>query len=212
MDDGLIDCIILYYSNQLIFLFYFLAELEEASPDAHTPESEELRVLMEEGAWGCNEATGSNERHYVTVPSYPAYAEADTAAISSRLEAILGKPSDEIREEDLTPEIAQQVLGVKPQSDVEEDLAAAEERSLVEEFKRAIDFNMGRTGAGISKKSRSTAAPTRPKEGWSLVVTPLGKDAEQPYVADADGVKRELNADEALMVQRKTPRPRRRIL
>lgn len=198
--------------QQRIMAILALKELEAASPDAQDPEAEELRSMMEGAVWGCIEATGSGERHVVTVPSYPAYAQADTAAVMSRLEAAVGKPSSEITDEDLTPEIAQQVLGVKPHSVVEEELAAAEEANLVEEFKRALDFNMGKTGTDISRGNRRHAAPKRPEEGWSLTVTPLGPDAAEPYIAQPDGSRRPLNPDEALLVERKTPRPRRKVV
>jgi Eukaryotic mitochondrial regulator protein len=199
--------------QQRVMAIISLKELEEATEAAESPEAEELRSLMEEGVWNCSEATGSGEKHIVTVPSYPNYAEADMAAVMTRLEAALGKPISEISEEDLTPEIAQHVLGVKPQAILEEDLADKEEANLIEEFKRALDYNLGKTGQGISRLNRKTAAPQRPKEGWSLLVKPLGKEAEEkPYVSGPDGVKRELNEDEALMVERQTPRPRRRVL
>lgn len=186
--------------------------MEAASPDAQDPEAEELRAMMEGGVWGCLEATGSGERHIVTVPSYPAYAQADSAAVMSRLEAAVGKPSSEITDADLTPEIAQQVLGVKPHSVVEEELAASEEANLVEEFKRALDFNMGNTGTDISRGNRRHAAPKRPDEGWSLAVTPLGPNAAEAYIAQPDGTRRPLNPDEALLAERKTPRPRRKVV
>jgi hypothetical protein len=199
--------------QQRVMAIIALKELEEATEAAESPEAEELRSLMEKEVWNCNEATGSGEKHIVTVPSYPNYAEADTAVVMTRLEAVVGKPISEISEEDLTPEIAQEVLGVKPQAALEEDLAQKEETNLIEEFKRALDYNLGKTGQGLSRTSRKTAAPQRPKEGWSLLVKPLGKETdEHPYVSGPDGVKRELTEDEALMVERQTPRPRRRVL
>jgi len=199
--------------QQRVMAIIALKELEEATEAAESSEAEELRALMEKGVWNCNEATGSGERHVVIVPSYPNYAEADTAAVMTRLEAILGKSISEISEEDLTPEIAQEVLGVKPQAALEEDLAQKEEANLIEEFKRALDYNLGKTGQGLSRMNRRTAAPQRPKEGWNILVKPLGKDTEkQPYVSGPDGVKRELTEDEALMVERQTPRPRRKVL
>ncbi|KAG7670767.1 hypothetical protein Ndes2437A_g04390 [Nannochloris sp. 'desiccata'] len=199
--------------QQRVMAIVALKELEEATEAAESPEAEELRSLMEEGVWNCNEATGSGEQHIVTVPSYPNYAEADTAAVMTKLEAVVGKSVSEISEEDLTPEIAQEVLGVKPQAALEEDLAQKEEANLIEEFKRALDYNLGKTGQGLSRMNRRTAAPQRPKEGWSLLVKPLGNETEeQPYVSGPDGVKRELTEDEALMVERQTPRPRRRVL
>jgi hypothetical protein len=199
--------------QQRVMAIIALKELEEATDAAESPEAEELRFLMEEGVWGCNEPTGSGEKHIVTVPSYPNYAEADTAAVMTRLEAVVGKSVSEISEEDLTPEIAQKVLGVKPQAMLEDDLAEKEEANLIEEFKRALEYNLGKTGQGISRLNRRIAAPQRPKEGWSLLVKPLGKETEEkPYVSSPDGVKRELTEDEALMVERQTPRPRRRVL
>jgi hypothetical protein len=199
--------------QQRVMAIIALKELEEATNAAESPEAEELRALMEEGVWNCNEATGSGEKHIVTVPSYPNYAEADTEAVMTRLEAVVGKSISEISEEDLTPEIAQEVLGVKPQAVLEDDLAQKEEANLINEFKRALDYNLGKTGQGISRSNRKTAAPQRPKEGWSLLVKPLGKETEEkPYVSGPDGTKRELNEDEALMVERQTPLPRRRVL
>lgn len=44
------------------------------------------------------------------------------------------------------------------------------------------------------------------------MVKPLGQSDEEPYVAEATGGRREPNADEALLLKRQTPRPRRRIL
>lgn len=201
--------------EQRVMAILALKEQEAAAKaEGKVPEgAEELRELMEDEIWGCREATGAGERHFVNLPSYPAYKELDTDKVMSRLEAVLGRPIDEISEEDLTPEVAQSVLGVKSAAQWEEDLAAKEERHLVEEFKAALDFNLGRSGQGISRDSRRTVALTRPEEGWSLVVTPLGKGVgEGPYVATPQGKRRELTGDEQLLVKRKTPKRRRRIL
>lgn len=198
--------------RQRVLAILALKELEAGDPEAGSEEAEAVRRGMEEGVWGCFEPTGSGERHVVTVPSYPAYAQADPSKILSRLEAVVGKPAAEIGEADLTPAVAEAVLGVLPQGRLEEELAAAEEAAMEGEFKAALDYNMGRTGAGLARAGRKTKARARPEGGWPLLVKPLGGGDEEPYVATPDGEKRELSPDEALEVERQTPRPRRRIL
>jgi len=185
---------------------------------------EEFRRLMEDMAFPCKEAAGSGERHFVTLSSFPAYAEIETSTLLKRLEEVVGKQADDIEPEELTPDIARQVFGVKSVEELQEELAEKEEASLVAEFQKALEFNLERIGQGLSKGNRRIDVPKRPKEGWSLLVTPLGHNKDTgvkdmggmqaervPFVARPDGSRRELNADEALLIERKTPRPRRRI-
>ena len=69
----------------------------------------------------------------------------------------------------------------------------------------------------------------KPKGGWGLMVIPLTGDnsskakarakregkvmvGEKPYVAYADGTRREINADEEEMFRRRKIRPARKLL
>ncbi len=65
-------------------------------------------------------------------------------------------------------------------------------------------------GAGILRNSRKVCAPTRPAVGWSLVVRPLD-DGSKPFVAQPDGSRRELDASEQLYLERKRPKPRKKL-
>ncbi|EFN53015.1 hypothetical protein CHLNCDRAFT_137501 [Chlorella variabilis] len=99
---------------------------------------------------------------------------------------------------------------------LEQELAEKEEEHLVAEFRRSLDYNLGKTGASLSRSSRKKHPPKRPEGGWGLLVQPLGKAARsgerQPYVSAPDGSQRELTADEKLHVERQQPRPRSKIL
>uniref|UniRef100_A0A1D2A1B0 Uncharacterized protein n=2 Tax=Auxenochlorella protothecoides TaxID=3075 RepID=A0A1D2A1B0_AUXPR len=202
--------------EQRVHAILALKELEAKALSAALPEDARaalLRVAEEDAELGSDVGvSGEGERHHVILPSYPNYEEMDLAAFSSRLEARLGKPMAEISEADLTPAIAKEVLGLESKEEVEARLAAAEEATLVEEFTSRLAYNLGKEGAGLQRKSRRTHFPRRPPTGWNLVVKPLGQSDEEPYVAEATGGRREPNADEALLLKRQTPRPRRRIL
>lgn len=70
-------------------------------------------------------------------------------------------------------------------------------------------------------RSRVTASPRRPAAGWSLVVTPLGKQKDAPFVVDppggggagaaGPGGRRAPGPAEALLLSRRVPKPRRRL-
>ena len=191
-----------------------LAIIRLKDMEGDDPEGDEAAKVMER-ALQCHQGIGSNEKHYTTLPSFPAYARVEQEKVIPELEKVLGKSIEDIAEDDITPEVARQVFGIKSIEEMEEIVAAREEQHLVEEFKQKLDYNLGITGTTISRESRRTKAPRRPKEGWNLVITPLGKESKmkhQRYVAMPDGSKRELNEDEKLYMERKRPRPRRRIL
>jgi len=136
-----------------------------------------------EAVFGTSER-GAGERYYVDVPTYPSF------------EVLTAEEANE-----RTPG-----LKVDP-----EKLAMREERELVRAFKEKLDYNTGVIGASLKKESRRTHAAKRPKGGFGLLVTPLGKDATEPYVAEADGTKRPLNDDEEVFRRQRTIKPRRRI-
>ena len=136
-----------------------------------------------EAVFGTSER-GAGERHYVDVPTYPSF------------EVLT---SSEARER--TPG-----LKVDP-----EKLALREERELVRTFKERLDFNAGVTGTSLKRESRRKHAAKRPVGGFGLLVTPLGKNAPDPYVAEANGEKRPLNDDEEVFRKQRTIKPRRRI-
>lgn len=75
-------------------------------------------------------------------------------------------------------------------------------------------FSAARAGSG---RSRKTGAPRRPKEGWALVVTPLGGGStgidahEQAYVAAPGGARRPPSAAEADELRKKRVKPRRKL-
>lgn len=189
-------------------------EAQAAAAGEVSEESKELAEVMEEEVFPeCHETTGSGERHVVILPSYPQFQEIDQATAISRLEAKLGKRAEEITDDDLTPELAREVLGYVSKEEVEERLAAAEEASMVADFRRNLEYNMGKAGQSISRRSRGVHPPRRPRGGWSLVVRPLGgKQHQQPFVATPDGKRRELTPDEQLYLQRQTPQPRRKVV
>lgn len=190
-----------------------LKELEANSQDENSIGDEVAKVM--EQVLQCHQGIGSNEKHYTTLPSFPAYARLQQEDVIPELEKVLGKSIEDITVDDITPEVSKQVFGTKTLEEMEDVVAAREEKHLVEEFKQRLDYNLGMTGKTISRDSRRTKAPRRPKEGWSLIITPIGKESKmkhERYVAMPDGSQRELNQDELLYMERKKPRPRRRIL
>lgn len=168
-----------------------------------------------------DEIIGSGERNHVVLPSYPNYkelTEEDADRLAALLEKRLGKRFDDIQLEDMTPEVTQELLaaaGVSKEA-VEEELAMREEEHAVAEFRQALEFNLGKTGTSLHRDSRKTHPPTRPAEGWSLLVTPLGKAARegvrQAYVVAPDGSQRELTEDEQLNLAKQQPRPRYKVV
>lgn len=201
--------------QQRVMAILALQEIEETY-EWKSKEEEEMaekyRKYMEEEVFQCYETVGADEKHIVDLPSYPTYATVDAETASRRLEEVLGKPAAEISEEEITPEICRQVIGVKSIEELEEEIAEREEDMMVREFKERLDYNMGKIGKSLQRKKGKRFAPKRPEEGWSLVVTPLGEKKEDHYVAMPDGSKRELNEDEMLLIERKTPKPRRKIV
>jgi len=186
----------------------------EADPVSKEPKAKEIRKLMEH-VLQAKKAIGSGERHIVEIPSYPAYAKVQEKDIISGLEKVLGKSANDIKPEEITREVAHKAVGIKPVEEIEEEVAARQEKGLVEEFRLKLDYNLGLVATTISRDSRRTKAPTRPKEGWSLVVNPVGKETKakhQVYVAQPDGSRRELTEDEKFYIERKKPRPRRKII
>lgn len=178
------------------------------------PIAQQSSTLMQ-NVLRCDQGIGSNEKHHVSLPSFPEYAQIRQEDVVPALEKALGKSIEDITTEDITPELSKEILGIKSLEEQEEVVAAREEANLVEEFQRKLDFNLGLIGKTISRESRRTKAPMRPKEGWSLVVTPIGKESKlkhERYIATPDGTQRKLNEDEELYMERKTPRRRRKIL
>ena len=191
-----------------------LAILRLKELEVEDPVGDEAAKVMER-ALHCHQGIGSNERHYTMLPSFPAYAHVEKEKVIPVLESILGKKIEDITVDDITPELSKQVFGIQSLEDMEDIVAAREEKHMVEEFKQRLDYNLGITGKTISRDSRRTKATRRPEEGWSLVITPIGKESKmkhERYVAMPDGTQRELNQDEKLYMERKRPRPRRRIL
>ncbi|GAB4821535.1 hypothetical protein N2152v2_008581 [Parachlorella kessleri] len=203
--------------QQRVMAILALKQMEAEARAKGVKLQDEVQEIMDTEVHECIEAVGSGERHYAVLPSYPNYKELDTREVVSRLEAKLGKPMDQITEEDLSPELAREVLGVVSKEEVEEQISAREETAMVEEFTRNLQYNMGLVGDGIKRASRKSHAPRRPREGWGLVVTPLGEtsnplqQAKKSFVAQPDGTRRELTEDELLYLQRAAPRPRRKL-
>lgn len=68
-------------------------------------------------------------------------------------------------------------------------------------------------GASLDRRSRSKHAPSRPAEGWSMVVHDISKKGyKQQYVAMPNGKTRSLNADERVYLERKQPKRRKHIV
>ena len=201
--------------QQRVMAILALKEMEAKENLLDDPEAN-ARAKAYDEKYGNYAMTGSGERHYVNIPSFPNYLELDEKEVIRKVAEKTGKSVEQIVEEGLTPEAAFKILGLKTKEEIEEELAVKEEETLIKEFKAALDFNLGKTGTGISRQSLKKSAPRRPSEGWSFVVTPLGNNAkeknEKPYVAQPDGNIRPLNESEALHIERKTPKPRRRIM
>lgn len=161
-----------------------LARMEREMLDQGKQIFPELREIARK-AYGPGYAKGNGERHIAFVPTYPRYKLV----------------SPEEVEDVQTPSYEELV---QKRSREEEDV-------LVQEFKERLDFNTGVTGKGLSRQSRFINAPRRPKEGWSLMIKPLGKNAPAEYVGLPDGTQREPNEDELLFIRQKMPRLRRRI-
>ena len=74
------------------------------------------------------------------------------------------------------------------------------------------------TGKTLMRGGRRSKPPQRPKEGWTMVVKQLGKQHKGPggvpaaYAALPDSTRRELTEDEELLLERQTPKPRRRLV
>jgi len=150
---------------------------------------------------------GTGERFVASVPTYPSYAIVPDDLPAERMPVAGG------------------LLG---------DTSAAIEAEMVAEFTENLRRHSammgldgpGAPGAGLTLKSRVTKAPSRPAQGWSLVVKPLdqsvGKGAggvsardararAASFVALPGGGRRELNADEAELLKSQRVRPRRRL-
>ena len=191
-----------------------LMENQSADGNQETSIASQVAQVMER-ALQCTQGIGSDERHHVELPSFPAYAELDKGEVISALEKVLERSISDVSVEDITADVANRVFGTNSIREMESVVAVREERHLVEEFKERLDYNLGITGQTIARDSRRTKAVRRPKEGWSLLVTPIGKESKAKYerfVALPDGSTRDLTADEHLYVARKTPKQRRRIL
>ena len=97
------------------------------------------------------------------------------------------------------------------------------DRVMIAEFTTRLKRNTGQLGGGLARKSRVTHSPARPAGGWPLLVKPLGfgQNTEwvartappqaTPFVALPSGQRRELNADEADMIDSQRVKPRRRF-
>lgn len=200
-------------SQQRVMAILALKDMEAEKKIEEDPEAMKVTRAFYDH-YRCWEHRGSGERHHVILPSRPNYKEVDESMVREKL----GKRSvtNQEEEEAISSEAAAQALGLRSQEEIEDELAAREEEMLVKEFKRALDYNLGKIGTGIHRKTSSTLRPRRPPEGWSLVIKPLGKEAKEkkvePYVAQPDGTKRALNESEALYMERKTPKPRRKII
>lgn len=111
----------------------------------------EPRGAQEDEARGAT-YSGGGERHHVVLPSVPNYQEPDMDAFVARLEAAVGKPADQITDEDLTPEVAALALGVQTHEEAERRAAAEQEAMLIAEFRNRLDYNLGRVrrrGKGV---------------------------------------------------------------
>lgn len=206
--------------QQRVMAILALKEREQQAREAGQPLYTQLAEFFED-MHDAHETRGSGEKHHVVLPSYPNYkelTEEDADRLAALLESRLGKKFDDIEPEDITPEIRQELLtaaGIDKEG-LEDELAAKEEEHLVAEFRRSLEYNLGKTGTSLSRSSRKKHPPKRPEGGWHLLVQPLGKAARSgerhAYVAAPDGSQRELTADELLMLERQQPRPRSKIL
>ena len=126
-----------------------------------------------------------------------------------------GTPEHELRE-------------ILPKYLTDDERAANEEKELVRQFRANLEYNTGAAAPGLNRKGRHKHPTGRPKGGYGLLVTPLvndnGKKAHarakregrslkppKPYVAYADGTKRDLNDDEEVMMRRRKVMPFRRL-
>ncbi|KAL4855826.1 Pyrophosphate-energized vacuolar membrane proton pump [Chlorella vulgaris] len=204
---------------QRVMAIIALKDKEKQAKEAGEPLNTELAEAMEKH-FEAHEVLGSGERHHVVLPSFPNYqelTEADADRLAAMLEQRLGKRFEDITEDDMTAEIAAELLAATGMDKraVEEQLAAREEAHLIDEFRRNLEYNLGKSGTSLSRASRKTHPPKRPEGGWGLLVQPLGKAARsarrKAYVAMPDGSQRPLTGDEQVHVERQQPRPRRKI-
>lgn len=68
-------------------------------------------------------------------------------------------------------------------------------------------------GAKLDRNSRFKNAPSRPKEGWSMVVQDVSDETnKKQYVAMPNGRTRGLNANERVYLNRMQPKRRKKIV
>lgn len=174
--------------QQRVMAILALKEMEHKAKEDGEELHEELADIMENDVFKCYEAEGVGERHVKILPQQPKFK-------------FMKPPKDgSLAPGDMISEV----------EDVEEQLAEQEESHMIQEFREKLAYNTGKVGANISRKSRAKHAPERPKDGWSLVVNPIGSG--KPYVAQPDGGQRDLTEDEELYLQRQKPRARRRVM
>ena len=69
------------------------------------------------------------------------------------------------------------------------------------------------TGSKLNRNSRFSNAPSRPKEGWSMVVQDVSNEnSKKQYVATPSGKTRSLTADEQVYLDRMVPKKRKKIV
>jgi hypothetical protein len=162
------------------------------------PLATEFAALHEQECGACDVGTG--ERHVATLPTFPRY--------------------EVLRDGDAVP----------PPAETESSLAAVSETEdavHLAEFSERLARNSARMGllgpdapgAGLWRKKMDCEVPRRPKEGWSLLVTPLGLgprvafrgDGAGAFVAKPGGERRELNVDEKDLLRSERVKPRRKL-
>jgi hypothetical protein len=108
---------------------------------------------------------------YIVVPQ-----ELDPSQVLSRLEAMLGRPADQISVDEITPELAKEVLGLRDLASLEDQIAEKEEEEAVGRFRRNLDFNTGKASEHSSPSTPLLQLPSHVSipfpEGLLLHVPP----------------------------------------
>jgi|APGre2960657444_1045066.scaffolds.fasta_scaffold04069_1 hypothetical protein len=163
--------------------------MERQREAAGQPLALELAAAAEQHSGACDQGTG--ERFVATTPSYPSFVSVP---------------------DDLPAEQVPRAGGAA--GDTSGDI----ERHMYREFAERLQRNTAQMGvegpdapgAGLWQASRVKSAPSRPKQGWSLLVKPLGAPGSA-YVAQPDGSRRELNSDESDLLKGQRIRRRRKL-
>ncbi|CAD7697235.1 unnamed protein product [Ostreobium quekettii] len=162
-----------------------VAQATEASTTEQVGETDKARKKrwlefcewLERDVYNCTAKRGSGERHVLNMPTYP------------KFEAVKLEDAHKYDEWEI--------------SHVNHEMVDRQDKAMIKEFKERLLMNMGKIGTSLKKESRKPLFTSPPKKPMPILVTPIGRKYEDPYVAAPDGVKRKLTKDELLFWRRK---------